>query len=361
MTRDRRPRSTARAVPAFILVLVLALALALAACGDDVDAASTAAGDDAEQADNAETGDDDDGSAADDAGDGAAGTVTVEHASGTDEVPVNPDTVVALANPMFSTLAAMGVELAAAPVSLMGDGSIWPEYADVDDVGNHREPNLEVVIAANPDLIITGGRFGQYYEDLVSDNPDAVVIDLSIDAEGEISDDLKRYTEVLGQIFDDEATANEIINAYDDAVADAQVAYNGDDTVMGLITSGASIQYAAPVEGRSVGPVFGTLDLVPAMDREAEDASHGDEVSVEAIADANPDWIIALDRDGAVSPDDPEYASAEEVIEGSEALQNTTAVAERNVVYLDRDFYLTEDIQAYTDLYADIAEAFSAS
>ena len=361
------------------LSLLLILVLALAACGeegaagdspadDSGDNPSDDAGDDAadDANDDESAGEGDDTDTGDEAGDeddtAAGGTVTVDHAQGSDEVPVNPETVVALNNSDFSALSAFGVELAAAPVSLMGDGSIWPEYADVPDVGNHREPNLEEVIAADPDLIITGMRMGQYYDDLVSDNPNAVVIDTSYDREtDDIGEDMKHYVSVLGDIFDAGDQADEINNAYDEAVADAQDAYDGESTVMGLITSGGSIQYVAPVEGRTIGPLFPILDLVPAMDADAEDTSHGDEISVEAIADADPDWIIALDRDGATSATESDYQPAEEVIGGSEALASTTAVSEDQIVYLDPTFYLTEDIQAYTGLFDDIAQAFSGA
>ena len=325
------------------------LALALTACGAESDSNPDAAGDD--------SGTKEDSSS----GEAASGTVTVEHAQGTDQVPVGPDTVVALSNRDFSTLSAFGAELAAAPVALMGDGAIWPEYADVPDVGNHREPDLEQVIAAGPDLIITGSRFGSFYDDLVADNPDAVVIDTTPDTEADdIGDDMKHFTEVLGQIFDAEDEAAEIVAAYDDAVADAQEAYDGQSTVMGLITSGNAIQYAAPVDGRSIGPLFPLLHLVPAIDQEAEDTSHGDEISVEAIADADPDWMIVLDRDGATSADESGgYQPAQEIIGSSEVLQSTTAVAEDQIVHLDPSFYLTEDIQAYTDLFEQLADAFS--
>ncbi|WP_207782235.1 ABC transporter substrate-binding protein [Phytoactinopolyspora limicola] len=330
---------------------ILALALTLAACGNDdsnadADGDNTVASADVPDAE----------------GDGNDGTVTVQHAQGSADVPVNPETVVALNNADFTTLSAFGVELAAAPVSLMGDGTLWPEYMDAPDVGLHMEPNLEVIIAAEPDLIITGTRFASFYDDLVADNPDAVVIDTTAAPEsGDIGTDLKRYVELLGQVFAAEDQAAEIIGAYDDAVAAARDAYNGTDTVMGVITSGSSLQYAAPVNGRSVGPVFPILDLVPALDQEAEDASHGDEISVEAIAAANPDWLIVLDRDGAVSANEPEYQPAREVIGESEALAGTTAVSQDQVIYLDPTFYITEDIQAYTTLFNQIAEAFAAT
>ncbi|GIG36186.1 siderophore ABC transporter substrate-binding protein [Cellulomonas pakistanensis] len=315
------------------------LALALAACGGSADAGT---GTEAAETTSAAT------------------TVTIEDNHGSVEVPVNPERVVALDNHVFETLSAWDVPLVAAPKGIMGDG-LWPAYTEdesVLDVGTHREPNLESIVAAEPDLIIGGYRFSDSYDDIKAQNPDAVVIELHPREGEEQSDELVRQVEALGQIFGREDEAAQIVADYDQAVADATDAYDGESTVVGLITSGGEISYSAPVTGRSIGTLFPTLGLQPAIEQEAEDTSHGDDISVEAIAAANPDWIIVLDRDGA-GVGEGEYRPAAELIGGSEALQSVTAVAQDQVVYLDPDFYLTEDIQAYTALYEQVAQAFA--
>lgn len=324
----------------FAAVLVAPLALALAACGSGTNSGADAESPTAQK----------------------PATITIEDNHGTVEVPVDPERVVALDNRVFATLSAWDVPLLAAPKGVMGDG-IWPEFTendDVLDVGTHREPNLEAIIAAEPDLIIGGMRFASHYEDIVAQNPDAVVIELDPRDGEQMSAELARQVEVLGEIFDRQDEAAELVASYDQAVADATAAYNGTDTVMGLITSGGEIAYSAPVTGRSIGLLFPTLGLVPAIEQGAEDTSHGDDISVEAIAAANPDWIIVLDRDGA-GVGEGEYRPAAELIGGSAALASVTAVAEDQIIYLDPDFYLTEDIQAYTALYLQIADAFSAA
>lgn len=291
----------------------------------------------------------------------SADVVTITDNHGEVEVPVGPEKVVALDNHVFETLSEWEVPLVAAPKGLMGE--LWPEYTDdeeIADVGTHREPDLEAVVAAQPDLIIGGYRFGDAYDDLVEQNPQATVIEIAPREGEDTFEELKRETEILGQIFDREEEADQISADLDEAIAGAKEAYNGEDTVMGLITSGGEIEFAAPVTGRSVGPVFPALDLVPAIDREAEDTSHGDDISVEAIADANPDWIVVLDRDASFSEPEPGAVPADELIAGSEALQSTTAVTEDQIVYLNPNFYLTEDIQAYTELFEQLQGAFSA-
>ncbi|MBX3029578.1 MAG: ABC transporter substrate-binding protein [Chloroflexi bacterium] len=285
-------------------------------------------------------------------------TVTIVDNHGEITVPVNPARLVALDNTSFQTLSDWEVPVVAVPKPLMYD--LWPNLTDdpaILDVGLHREPDLEAVIAAEPDLIIGGYRFGSYYEDLRRIQP-ATIETNARDGEDHISE-LKRQTSILGQVFAREADAQAINDALDAAVASAREAYNGTDTVMGLLTSENAIAYAAPGTGRSVGVVFPTLGLVPAIDQEGEDATHGDDISVEAIAAANPDWLIVLDRDGMWL--DEGYTAAKELIEGSEALQNVTAVQQGQIIYLAPSFYLDEGIQAYTGLYADIAAAFAAA
>jgi iron complex transport system substrate-binding protein len=294
-----------------------------------------------------------------------ATTVTITDNHGEVEVPVNPETVVALDNTIFDTLDEWDVELAAVPKDVMG--SVWPDYIDdpeVANVGNHREPNLEVIVAEQPDLIIGGYRFGDYYDQIKQQNPDAVVIEISPRDDEDEFDELKRQTEILGQIFDHEDEATELNEGLDEAIAGAKEAYNGTDTVMAVNTSAGQIGYLAPVVGRGLGPVFPALGWKPALEVEgATDDHQGDDISVEAIADSNPDWIVALDRDAAFAPEEREAGSApaDELIKNSEALQNVPAVQQDRIVVLDPNFYLTEGVQAYTKLFTQLQEAFSAA
>ncbi len=285
-------------------------------------------------------------------------TVTVTDNHGSIEVPVDPERVVALDNTTFQTLSDWGVSLVAAPKPLMYD--LWPSLSggdDVLDVGLHREPDIEAVITAEPDLIVGGYRFSSFYEDLKDIQP-AIIETSARDGEEHISE-LKRQVGILGQVFDREAEARRLADDLDAAVAAAGDAYNGSDTVVGLITSAGEIAYAAPGEGRGVGSVFPTLGLVAGIERAAEDTSHGDDISVEAIAAAAPEWLIVLDRDAMFGEDG--YVPAKELIEGSEALKNVPAVQKGQIVYLAPSFYLDEGIQSYTKLYSDLAAAFSAA
>lgn len=259
--------------------------------------------------------------------------VEITDAHGTHVVPVNPQTVVSLDNRSFETLEAWGIVLAAVPKGVMPADSAYVADENVGDIGNHREPNLELIAAVQPDLVIIGQRFVNYYDAIKEIVPDAVVIEMGFDVSetaetpGEnLVNGFKQITSDLGRIFDknDEATA--LVAEFDASIAAAQAAYNGTDTVMSVIVSGGNIGFSAPMYGRVWGPLYETLGWVSSLEVDGTSTDHqGDDISVEAIAQSNPDWIFVLDRDAGVSSSDGSSA-AQDVIDNSEALQSTTAI-----------------------------------
>lgn len=285
-------------------------------------------------------------------------TVEIEDNLGTQKVPVPPQSVVATDNRTFETLADWGVTLSAAARTLMPATNPLKDDESIVDLGNHREPNLEAVVAVEPDLIINGQRFAQYHDDFVKYAPDAVVLELDPREDQPFADELKRQVSVLGEIFDKQSEAEALGADLDAAMERVKSAYDGSSTVMAVNTSGGEIGYIAPGVGRTLGWTFEALGLVPALEVEgASDDHQGDDISVEAIADSNPDWILVMDRDAAVSADDPEYKPANELLDSSEALAGVTAVAEGNIVYMPADTYTNESIQTYTEFFDQFADA----
>ena len=292
----------------------------------------------------------------------AAGTVAIEDNTGTHEIQTPPASVVALDNRTFQTLSDWGVELSAGAVALMPETVSYAEDADIVDIGLHSEPDLEALVAVEPDLIISGQRFTQHNAAIADLVPDATIIDLE-PREGEpFDEELKRQVTVLGEIFGKEDEAAKLVDEFDAAVERAKDAYDDADTVMAVNTSGGEIGYLAPTVGRSLGPVYDILGLTPALEVEdATDDHQGDEISVEAIAASNPDWILVLDRDAVFAAETPDYVQAAEILENSEALAAVTAVKDGQIVYMPTDTYLNEGIQTYTAFFNDLADALEKS
>ncbi|MFV0529642.1 MAG: siderophore ABC transporter substrate-binding protein [Lachnospiraceae bacterium] len=295
-----------------------------------------------------------------------AATVEITDLYGTVTVPVNPQNVVSLDNRTFETLQDWGIELAAVPKGVMPADLSYVSDESVQDIGDHREPNLEIIAAVDPELVIIGQRFASYYEEIKKLVPNAVVIDLDFDVSEEAAtpgenlvNGFKNSTLALGQIFDKNDEAEQLVAEFDQSIEDAQAAYNGTDTIMSVVVSGGEIGFAAPGSGRVWGPLYEVFGWVPALEIDDASSDHqGDDVSVEAIAQSNPDWLFVLDRDAAVSST-TDAVPAQDVIDNAPALQNTTAVANGQIVYAPADTYTNESIQTFIELFGDITEAFT--
>ena len=292
----------------------------------------------------------------------AASTVTFTDNNGEHTLDLPIESVVATDNRTFQTLDDWGIELTAAARALMPSTISMKNDESIIDLGLHNEPDLEAVVAADPDLVINGQRFSQYHDKIAELVPDATIIAFD-PRDGESFDgELKRQIDILGTIFDKQSEAQQIEDDFDAAVERVKAAYNSDDTVMSVITSGGEIGYSAPGNGRTFGPLYELLGMTPALEVEDSSTDHqGDDISVEAIAESNPDWILVMDRDAAILADDPEYVPGAEVIEGSEPLENVTAVQNAQIVYMPADTYTNESIQTYTEFLNDFADALEAA
>lgn len=292
--------------------------------------------------------------------------VEITDAHGTVTVPINPAVVVALDSRTYETLDAWGVEVAAAPKPLLPDGVSYKTDDNVQDIGNHREPNLEIIAAVQPDLVIVGQRFGSYYEDIKALVPDAVVIDLNIDTSEEATTPGENliqgfvgYTTVLGQIFDKNEEATQLVADFETAMENARAAYNGTDTIMSVIVSGGDVRFAAPGTGRVWGPLYEIFNWVPSLEVDGASTDHqGDDISIEAIAQSNPDWIFVMDRDG-MNAGQEGVVPARDIISNSPALQNIDAVTNDQVFYAAENLYVSETIQSFTVLFNELAETLS--
>jgi len=302
---------------------------------------------------------DSDSAHADDSG----STIEVEDNNGKQTVASPPKSVVATDNRTFQTLSDWGIELSGGAVSLMSEDLDYTKDDSILDLGSHREPDLEKVVEAKPDLIVNGQRFAQFHDDLAKLAPEATVLELDPRDEEDFDAELRRQTTTLGEVFGKQDEAKKLVDDFDASIERAKNAYDDSDKAMGLITSAGDIGYAAPTVGRTVGPVFDILDLDPALELEEGSEDHqGDDVSVEAIAKSNPDLMIVLDRDASFAPEERDEGSAPaaEVLEDSEALKDVPAIKDDKIVYFPEDTYLNEGIQTYTEFFNDFADTLEA-
>lgn len=291
----------------------------------------------------------------------AQATVKIQDLHGQQLVPFQPQRVVALDNRSFETLSDWGIPLVAAPKDIMPADSPYLEDDSVANIGNHREPNLERLAAANPDLVIVGQRFAAYYDDIKALVPQATVIDFSWEVTNSdtLLNTFRQSTTSLGLIFDRQQEADALIEQLDASIAAAKAAYKPQDRMLAVIVSGGEIGFSAPQTGRVWGPLYDLFDWQAGLVLDNSSANHlGDDISVEAIAQSNPDWLLVLDRDAGIHSAQG-ATPAMDVIENALALQNTQAIQKQQIIYAPADTYTNESIQTYIELFDSLTAAFS--
>ncbi|MBO1751484.1 siderophore ABC transporter substrate-binding protein [Actinotalea sp. BY-33] len=306
-TRTRSTSTTGLLRP---VALAAAAALALAGCAGDAEETTT-------EAAAAET-------------DVEPAEVTVTHAQGETTVPVDPETVLVFDFATIDTLAAIGVEVDGLPKSnLPGDLAAY-DTEDYLDIGTLFEPDYEAVNAAEPDLIIVAGRSSEALPELSAIAP---TIDLSNDWE-DFRGSIEENARTLGQIFAAEAEIEELITALDADIETTREAAADAGEGLIVLTSGGEVTAYGP--GSRFGFVHDELGVTPAVE-DVEEATHGEAISFEFIAEADPDWLFVVDRDSATGD---AGAAAAEVLD-NELVAETTAWREDNVLYVDSvDWYI---------------------
>ncbi len=283
--------------------------------------------------------------------------VTVTDMAGNEVTIDSADSVIVTDNRLFRLVSDWGVELSAAPRSLMSPNNSLATDESILDLGTHAEPDFEKVVEADPDLIVNGYRYGGHAADMQKAAPDAAFVDMTNDELG-TDQYLVDSVTLLGEIFDKKDEAKAVIDEFHAAVAAAKDAYDPEVTVMGLVTSGNEIRYSSPEDGRGSSIFFSLVGLTPALDSEGSTNDKGDDISIEAIAESDADFFLVLDREAAFA--DSESSPALELISSSSALANVPAVQNKAIYVMPDDFYLTEDIVAYTTVLKGLTEALSA-
>ena len=282
------------------------LALGLAACGGDAAPAADPTAAESE----------------------SSAPIVLEHAQGETTIDGPAQRIVVLDLGALDTLAALGVEDS---VVGLATGNVMPEALSQfeDDkykpVGSLKEPDLEAIAALDPDLVIAGFRSAALVEEL---SKNFNTIDVTFDYADGFYNGIEFSTNLIAKAVGKEDEAETQLSEVADALEDAKEKAPTDKTAMILMTSGGKVS-AHGADSR-FGLVHTELGIEPAIsDVEAE--AHGDAISFEAIAEANPDILYVVDRDAAIGEDG---AAAKQVLD-NELVATTNAWKNDEVIYLD--------------------------
>ncbi|WAJ28468.1 siderophore ABC transporter substrate-binding protein [Antarcticirhabdus aurantiaca] len=272
--------------------------------------------------------------------------MSIETASGTVAIPRTPKTVVVFDTASLDTLDALGIRAAGVPQARLPD--YVDAHASAEKVGSLQEPDLEAVGALEPDLIIVGGRSRSQAEAL---SAIAQTIDLSIDNDAFLANVETRARD-LGKVFNKEVEAEALVTKLKASIADLKTETGGVERGLIVLTTGNKMSAYGP--GSRFGMLHTDYGIKAARD-DLDTATHGEAISFEFIAEANPDWLFVVDRDAAIG-----RGAAASMLDNA-LVGRTDAWKNGRVVYLDpAGWYLMGGgIQAVQRNVEQLREAFA--
>ncbi|RVV98572.1 siderophore ABC transporter substrate-binding protein [Mesobaculum littorinae] len=279
----------------------------------------------------------------------AAPDVTFDTARGEVSMPPAPETIAVFDIAAADTLDALGVEIAGTIDRVFVD--YLAEMAeDAEVVGTIFEPDMEALNAMQPDLVVIGGRSAEQLDAVSGIAP---TIDMTIPGEDMVDVAMDRI-EAYGTLFERQAEAAALIGEFETRLAGVRETAADEGTALIVLTNGPKISAYGP--GSRFGWIHDALDLAPAVE-DVDTATHGEAISFEFIRDANPDWLIVIDRAAAIGQ---EGARAEETL-NNELVAGTTAWEQGQVVYLNAaDAYIAGGgIRSMTRTLDTLAQGFA--
>ena len=279
-----------------------------------------------------------------------AETLKIEHSSGVSEVEKNPKTVLVYDFGMLETLDMLGIPVAGVPGSAIPPSLEKYKADSYAKIGTLFEPDFEAINAAEPNLVIVGGRSQAKYAEVAKLAP---TIDLTSD-DKDLIGSVKKNAEILGEIFGKEAEIKASIAKLDSSIEALRGLAGESGTGLILLTTGGKI--SAYGKGSRFGALHDVFGIKPA-DPELQVATHGQAVSYEYILETNPDWIFVVDRDAAIG----QQAQPAAALLDNELVRQTKAWKDGHVVYLDSaKLYLTASgLKSQQDIVDQLTQALS--
>ncbi|KKW67410.1 hypothetical protein AAV94_11290 [Lampropedia cohaerens] len=243
-------------------------------------------------------------------------------------VPAAPARVVVFDLATLDMLQALGVDaVVGVPAFRMPEHLKAFESDSVAKVGSLFEPDYEAIRALNPQVIFIGRRSQAREAELAKLAP---TVDMAID-ESHAVDSIFANLRALGRLFDREDRAERLIAEAQAEIEALRAIAPRAGTAMVLLVSGGRINTYGP--GSRMGMIFDVFGVQPAMRTGLENVHgrHGQSISFEYILQANPDWLLVLDRDGAIGR---EGEAARQLLDNA-LVKATTAGRKGQIVFLD--------------------------
>ncbi len=252
-----------------------------------------------------------------------AAATTMSEAVQADKTPEN---VVALSKSNASLWLLAGGKLAGTTDDAMGLEGITD---DVTDLGDMDSVSAEAVLDLSPDLVIlfstdpSQNALGEQLKDLGLN-----VAFMNIDNFADYADVMKSFTDLTGRDDLYEKNVTDVQSAIDQVIEKVPEDQKG-QTYLTLRVSATKNKVLKGDDFTT--EIFDNLSMVNV----AEDTSALDDMSLEAISDADPDWIFVIPR----GKEEDALQSFSDQFETQDAWSELSAVKNNHVVILPRDLF----------------------
>ncbi|GAA0419774.1 siderophore ABC transporter substrate-binding protein [Virgibacillus sp. AGTR] len=294
-----------------LLLFMSIMVFALAACGSDEEKSSDEGNSGSKEKETAET-----------------ENIKITQELGDTEVPQNPEKVVVFDYGVLDSLDKLGVEVAGVAKGNIPSYLEKYEGEEYENIGSLKEPDFEKIAEIDPDVIFISGRQSSVYDQLSELAP---TVYLGVDTT-RYMESFKENMSTLGKIFDKQSEVEEELATIDESIAGIQEkAKQADENALIILANDDKISAYGP--SSRFGIIHDVFN-VPAVDKDIEASTHGQNVSFEYVVEKNPDLLYVIDRSAAIG----EESSAKQIVE-NELVQGTKAYENDNIVYLDPEFW----------------------
>ena len=247
-------------------------------------------------------------------------------------VPKSPNKVVVMNYGALDTLDALGKGsiVTATPLSVLPTYLQQYKNANVIDTGNMKEPNIDAIKQAKPQLIIIDGRQASHTEEFTKIAP---VINLSVDAKNYL-ESTKNHINVLANITGTEETANNLIQSLDAKLSKAQSVAQASDkkAIVAIHNDGKMILINASSSAALIHDVLHVKRAVPLAPQKTNGIGKPKPIFIDNsfISKVKPDVIYVVDRSKAIG---------QSAMKGNFFDSKVLAKNQTKVVYLTSDLW----------------------
>ncbi|MBI0114383.1 MULTISPECIES: ABC transporter substrate-binding protein [unclassified Gilliamella] len=217
-------------------------------------------------------------------------------------VPKSPNKVVVMNYGALDTLDALGKGsiVTATPLSVLPAYLQQYKNTTITDTGNMKEPNIDAIKQAKPQLIIIDGRQARHTEEFTKIAP---VINLSVDAKNYL-ESTKNHINVLASITGTEKTANNLIQSLDAKISNAQLVAQASNkkAIVAIHNDGKMILINASSSAALIHDVLKVKRAVPLAPQPTNAIGKPKPTFIDNnyISKVKPDIIYVVDRSKAI-------------------------------------------------------------